>query len=148
MRSTMRRLLVVVLVLVSALGLYAQSARTDLDALVDRWTNALINEDIETFMSSYWDDAVRISYSAGGGADVVTGMAQLRAAQLESFARLDFGSLNLEYDEPVRVFPRDGEPVYIYPNSRFGFMDIFEFEERDGEFRIVRQYLLPHPKAE
>jgi hypothetical protein len=56
--------------------------------------------------------------------------------------------LNLVYDEPVRFFPQDANPTYVYPNSAFGFMDMFEFERRRDQYKIVRQYLLPHPTAE
>lgn len=55
--------------------------------------------------------------------------------------------MNLIYDETVRFFPNQGGPTYVYPNSRFSVVDIFEFERRGGRYRIVRQYLFPHPPA-
>ena len=69
-------------------------------------------------------------------------------AEQASFDQHDFLSMNLIFDEPVRFFPRHGRPTYIYSNSRFGYMNVFEFEERRGEYRVIRQYLLPHPAAE
>jgi hypothetical protein len=124
---------------------FGQDARNELDRLVDRWTRALINEDIDTFLDCYWADAIRVNYNPQGVAEITEGMEELRAAEEKGFAEIDFPSLNLVYDEPVRFFPRHGRPTYIYPNSRYGFMNVFEFERRGGEYRIIRQYLLPHP---
>ena len=145
----MYRVLKCVLVAVVFLGTvgiaYADDTQSELDSLVEKWTESLLSEDIDGFLACYWDDAVRIMYFPGGDAEIVEGINELRASEEASFEQLDFRSMNLIYDEPVRFFPDDGRPTYIYPNSRFSFMDLFEFEERRGQYRIVRQYLMPHP---
>ena len=123
----------------------AQDARGALDDLVAKWTKALTTEDITGFLGCYWDDAVRINYGPDGTAEITQGMDELRAAEEKGFEAIDFLSLNLVYDAPVRFFPRNANPTYVYPNSAFGFMDIFEFEQRGGQYRIIKQYLLPHP---
>jgi len=131
-----------------ALPVFSADPQRELDVLVEKWTEALISEDIDGFLSCYWDDAERLMYFPGQEPVVVNGIDQMRAEQQRGNDQSDFASMNLIYDEPVRFFPNEGRPTYVYPNSRFGFMDIFEFEKRGGRYRIIRQYLFPHPPAE
>jgi len=139
---------VMALMLACAAAGFAQDSQTELDALVEKWTDSLNTEDIDGFLSCYWYDALRITYFPGSEPEITEGMDELRAAEEVSFEQFDYQSMNLIYDEPVRFFSRHGRPTYIYPNSRFGYMDVFEFEERRGEYRIIQQYLMPHPAAE
>ena len=148
MKRSMTWIGVTVLSFVCAGTGFAQDSRVELDALVEKWTESLNTEDINGFLSCYWNDAIRITYFPGGEPELTEGMEDLRAAEQVSFEQYDYKSMNLIYDEPVRFFPGHGRPTYIYPNSRFAFMDVFEFEERRGEYRIIRQYLMPHPAAE
>ena len=138
---------VAVLAMVSGLA-FAQEDRAELDALVERWTLALNSEDIDGFLGCYCDDAIRITYFPGSEPEVTEGMDELREAEEQAFEQYDYQSMNLNYDEPVRYFPRLGNPTYIYPNAEIGYVDVFEFEYRRGGYRIIRQYLMPHPRAE
>lgn len=143
------RFIVVIAVIISSTGIaFAEDDRLELDSLVEKWTESLLNENIDDFLDCYWDDAVRIMYFPGRDAEITEGIDELRAAEAISFEQLDYRSMNLIYDEPLRFFPRDGRPTYIYPNSRFSFMDVFEFEERRGRYRIITQYLMPHPASD
>lgn len=118
------------------------------DAILEQWTRSLNSEDTDGFLNCYWDDAVRFVYFPGSEPEITEGMEELRRAEAESMEKYDYSSMNLVYDEPVRLFPQESGPTYIYANSQLGFMDVFEFERRGGEYRIVRQYLFPHPRAE
>lgn len=148
MKRSMTWIVVTALSCVCAGAGFAQDSRVELDALVEKWTEALSTEDIDGLLSCYWSDAIRIDYFPGGEPELTEGMEELRAADQAGFDQYDYQSMNLIYDEPVRFFPGHGRPTYIYANSRFGYMDVFEFEERRGEYRIIQQYLLPHPVAE
>jgi len=127
---------------------FAQDARVELDSLVEKWTTALTSEDTDSFLDCYWDDAIRVNYNPDGTADLTEGVEAMRVIDQQWFDAIDYESLNLVYDEPVRFFPQNGNPTYVYPNSAFGYMDMFEFERRGSQYKIVRQYLLPHPTAE
>jgi hypothetical protein len=127
---------------------FAQDDRAELDSLVDKWTTALTSEDTDSFLECYWDDAIRLNYNPNGTADPTEGVEAMRVVDQQGFDAIDYQSLNLVYDEPVRFFPQNANPTYVYPNSTYGYMDMFEFERRRGEYKIVRQYLLPHPAAE
>ncbi len=148
MKVSKGKIIVTVLCLSFFIGVpvFAGNPQTDLDALLEKWTTSLTDENVDGFLDCYWDDAVRINYFPGQEPGMVEGQQELRAGQNSSFERLDFQSMGLIYDPPIRYFPGNGRPVYVYPNSRFGFIDVFEFEERRGEYRIIRQYLLPHPQ--
>ena len=148
MKGLLRHIVVVSFILGIAGIAFADNPGPELDLLVEEWTESLLNEDIDDFLGCYWDDAVRIMYFPGRDAEITEGIDELRAAEAISFEQLDYRSMNLIYDEPVRFFPRDGRPTYIYPNSRFSFMDVFEFEERRGRYRIIKQYLMPHPASD
>jgi uncharacterized protein (TIGR02246 family) len=141
-------LLIVLALLLLSAPAWAEDDRAALDELVREWTRALNAEDIDAFLDCYWDDAIRIAYFPGSEPEVTEGKAELRAAEEAAFAQYDYQSMNLRYDEPVRFFPRLGNPTYVMPNTEIGFMDVFEFEYRRGGYRIIRQYLLPHPPAE
>lgn len=139
---------IVALLLITAGSGFAAEPEVEIDRLLETWTDSLISEDIDGFLDCYWDEAVRINYNPGAESMMTQGMTALRREEQTAFDQLDFGSFNLIYDEPVRFFPDNNRPVYIYPNSRFAYMDVFEFEQRGGVYRIIRQYLMPHPGVE
>ena len=122
-----------------------EEAKRQLDSLVDRWSGALVEEEIEGIVSCYWDNAVSMNYWPGEESEMEQGSAEIRASAVKGFEELDYGSMGFIWDETVRFFPEGGNPVYIRPVSSHGFMDVFEFEERGDEYRIIRHYVLPHP---
>jgi hypothetical protein len=120
----------------------------ELDTLMARWIEALKNEDSETLMSCYWSDAVSITYDPSGGSELLEGTAAIRESTETVFAEYDYPSLGLEYPEPERFFPlRDSLPVYIYNYVDYRFIDVFYFQRRSGEYRIVRHILLIDPQG-
>jgi len=148
MNKTTRTILAIFVMITVVSPVYSADPQQELDALVMKWTESLIAEDIEGFLSCYWDDAVRLVYFPGQEPTLVDGIEAMRIEEQKGMDEYDFASMNLIYDEPIRFFPNQGGPTYVYPNSRFAFMDIFEFEKRRGRYRIVRQYLFPHPPAD
>ena len=119
-----------------------------LDALMDRWIEALKSEDSDGMLECYWPEAVSISYDPAGGSELLEGLDAIRQSQEAVFAQYDYPSLGLEYPEPARFFPEaDSLPVYIYNYVDYRFIDIFYFEERSGEVRILRHVLLIDPQS-
>jgi hypothetical protein len=123
-------------------------AREQLDSLMARWIDALRSEDIDTLLGCYWPGAVSITYDPGGGSELLEGTAAIRVSTEAVFAAYDYPSLGLEYPEPARFFPsRDDLPVYIYNYVDYRFIDIFYFQSRAGEYRILRHVLLVDPQG-
>jgi hypothetical protein len=124
------------------------AARAPLDALMHRWIGALKAEDLDTLMSCYWPDALSISYDPTGGSELLEGTEAIRGSTAAVFEAYDYPSLGLEYPEPARFFPtQDDLPVYIYNYVDFRFIDIFYFQARSGEYRIMRHVLLIDPQG-
>jgi hypothetical protein len=124
------------------------SLQAELDALMQRWIEALKTEDSATLAECYWPDAVAVSYDPSGGSELLEGRQAIRESQEAVFAEYDYPSLALEYPEPARFFPRsDPLPVYIYNYVDYRFIDIFYFEKRSGEVRILRHVLLVDPQG-
>lgn len=136
-------------ILLPLASLHADSAlQAELDALMARWIGALENEDTEGMLECYWPEAVSISYDPAGGSELLEGRQAIRESQDAVFAEYDYPSLGLEYPKPARFFPsQDSLPVYIYNYVDFRFIDIFYFEERGGEVRILRHILLIDPQG-
>ncbi|MBN1834926.1 MAG: hypothetical protein JW820_03685 [Spirochaetales bacterium] len=122
------------------------AAQVELDALMQRWITALLNEDLEGMLECYWPDAVSISYDPAGWSELLEGTEAIRRSQEAVFAEYDYPSLGLVYPEPARFFPQtDSLAVYVYNCIDFRFIDVFYFEERSGELRIRRHVLLVDP---
>ena len=122
--------------------------QASLDALMARWIGALESEDIGGMLECYWPEAVSISYDPAGGSELLEGRQAIRESQEAVFAEYDYPSLGLEYPEPARFFPNtDSLPVYIYNYVDFRFIDVFYFQERAGEVRILRHLLLIDPQS-
>ena len=125
------------------------SLQGSLDALMERWIEALKREDSEEILDCYWPEAVSVSYDPAGGSELLEGLQAIRESLEAVFAEYDYPSLGLEYPEPARFFPdADTLPVYIYNYVDFRFIDIFYFEERSGEVRILRHILLIDPQSQ
>lgn len=59
-RNNITRTILSIIVLFAVVGpVYSANPQQELDALVTKWTDSLIAEDIEGFLSCYWDDGVR-----------------------------------------------------------------------------------------
>jgi hypothetical protein len=138
-------LLVVSLVVLTAATATAQSVRSTLDNLADTWIESLLTEDADAMIECYWPDAVHYSYSGNGETELLVGSAEYAAAQQQAFDELDYASFGLVYPEPVRFFPEFGAPVYVYAVTQFRFMDVFEFERRGNEWRIIRHFFYSDP---
>jgi len=125
------------------------SLQGELDGLMERWIEALKREDSEEILDCYWPEAVSVSYDPTGGSELLEGLQAIRESLEAVFAEYDYPSLGLEYPEPARFFPEaDTLPVYIYNYVDFRFIDIFYFEERSGEVRILRHILLIDPQSQ
>ncbi len=134
------------LLLVAALPVAADDVEGELTLVLEKWEDALNSGDIDEFMECYWADAVRIFYFPGSR-QMEEGARAIRAAQSDIFSeRSEPASFN--YDPPVTFVPDGGTPSCVFANSAVGYMEIFEFERRVGEYRIIKQYVLPHPPAE
>lgn len=122
--------------------------QAELDALMGRWIEALKSEDSDTLVECYWPDAVSITYDPSGGSELLEGRQAIRESQDAVFAQYDYPSLGLEYPEPARFFPQNGDlPAYIYNYVDYRFIDVFYFEKRSGEYRILRHLLLIDPQG-
>lgn len=148
MRRILGVLVISLIILFSSGVVVAADTGSEIDAVIARWTQSLLNEDPGDFVSCYWDDAVRIVYFPGQDPEIIEGSDNIGASQKAAFDNMDFRTMNLIYDDLVRFFPEEGRPTYIYPNSRFSFMDVFEFEKRGREYRIIKQYIIPHPPGD
>jgi hypothetical protein len=123
-------------------------AQEAIDALMARWIGALVSEDSETLAGCYWPEAVSISYDPSGGSELLEGGAAIRQSIEAVFAEYDYPSLGMVYPEPTRFFPQnDTVPVYVYNYVEYRFIDVFYFEERMGEYRILRHLLLIDPQS-
>lgn len=140
-------ILAAALALVATFPVSSQSVERELDALVDTWVDALSTGDIDAFMSCYWDDAIRIMYGTES-TQLDEGARRIRDAQQELFDQRGSEPMQFPYDPIVRLIPDGARPTYFLPNSAWSYMDVFEFERRVGEYRIIKQYVLPHPPAE
>ena len=145
----MRRIGAVMVLLtgIATLSGAEEGDRDRIDALMLRWETALISEDIDALIDCYWDDAFSATYGGNTPFAAQDGSAEIRREQEGWFSQLDYPSLGLDYPEPVRAFPgRGAMPLYIYDNGDSGFLDLFYYEKRDGDFRIANHVLIILPR--
>ena len=123
-------------------GVFAaeNSPQMEIDALVGKWLWAIAHEYVDGYANCYWPDATDEMYDAKGQSSIVIGSPALRQRQQEWFDNLDFSTLDLKYPEPTRFLPVTGDIcVYSYVLNQFKQMEIFYFQKRGGEYRILRQ---------
>ncbi len=125
--------------------------QVQLDQLMQKWISALTTENIEAMASCYWPEATKIIYNPNRTSSMLEGIEEIRENQQRLFDKFDYPSMHLQYPNPKRFLPgsvseEERRPVYIYDNKKRGFIDIFFFEKRSGEYRIIQHLLLINPK--
>lgn len=149
----MKRAVLCFLVLAGALLLvpcsFAQEAvQRELDALANKWVNALLSEDLAAWADCYWPDAVSVHYNPAGDSKLLEGSAAIRNEQAGWFANVDYAAMGLVYPEPARFLPGSGDmPVYIFNVKQFKFLDIFYFQKRSGRYKILKHILVQDPQG-
>ena len=139
-------IVVLLLVLYPAMMSAQSAVQRQIDTLMKTWEKALVTEDLDTLIDCYWPDALSVTYNRNGESAMQDGSRAIRREQEGWFDQLDYPSLGLKYPEPQRFLPEQSDkPVYIYDYSSSGFMDIFYFEKRSGEYRISKHVLLIIP---
>jgi ketosteroid isomerase-like protein len=118
----------------------APSLQAQADALMQKWRTAISQEDVDGYAGCYWPDATNQAYDKKGQSTLLTGAKALRDRQQEWSNNLDFSTFNMTYPEPSRFVPASGDMcVYAYLLEQFSEMEIFYFQLRGGELRILRQ---------
>jgi hypothetical protein len=81
--------IIAILVMITVVSpVYSADPQQELDALVTKWTESLIAEDIEGFLSCYWDDAVRLVYFPGQEPTLVDGIEAMRIEEQKGMGRI------------------------------------------------------------
>jgi hypothetical protein len=118
----------------------APSLQVLAEALMQKWRTAISREDVDGYASCYWPDVTNQLYDKKGQSTLLTGVKALRDRQQEWSNNMDFSTFNMAYPEPSRFIPDSGDMcVYAYLLEQFGEMEIFYFQLRGGELRILRQ---------
>ena len=118
----------------------APSLQAQADALMKKWRTAIGREDIDGYASCYWPDVTHEWYDAKGQPSLLAGVKALRDRQQEWANNMDFSTFNMDYPAPWRFFSDAGDMcMYAYILEQFREMEVFYFQLRGGELRIVRQ---------
>ena len=108
--------------------------------VMEIWSEAVRTEDLDLFVSTYWEDAVREILPFGGDSAVIRGQAAIAENQMGYFERFDLSGFRLPEDREIRM--EDGRvPIlrYMYEGGR---VEEFRFESRDGQWKIINQIII------
>ena len=104
--------------------------RAAIDAVVNKWVKAIMTEDIEALVETYWLEIDYTSKLANGGEEIIHGIEGVRAFQQKGFDEFD-GFARLIWSEPQRDFESEpGEPIYTIlgkmdQNNKWGWKTLF-----------------------
>ena len=113
-----------------------------IDAVVNKWIKAIMAEDIEALVETYWSE---IDYSSKWGdnaEEIIHGIEGVRDIQQKGFDGFD-GFANLVWSELQRDFESEpGEPIYTILSKmdqdvEWGMENTFQLAKRNGEWRII-----------
>lgn len=82
-----------------------------------------------------------------GQLTTLTGVKGIRQRQQEWADTMDFSKVDLNWPEPTRFIPAVGDiSVCMYAPKQFPAINIFYYQKRGSEVRILRQIELTYPK--
>lgn len=118
-----------------------------IDALMAKWLWAIGHEYVDGYAECYWPDATVVNYDVMGQLTTLTGAKAIRQRQQEWADQLDFSKVDLAWPEPTRFIPAAGDiSVCMYMPKQFPQINIFYYQKRGTEIRILRQLELTCPK--
>ena len=142
-----------VLAAVAALAAAAPPVMADnppqmqIDALMAKWLWAIGHEYVEGYADCYWPDATVLTYDASGQVTTLTGVKAIRQRQQEWSDQTDFSKVDLAWPEPTRFVPSAGDvTVYVYMPKQFPGINVFYYQRRGTETRILRQIELGYTR--
>jgi hypothetical protein len=142
---SMKRMFVLICVLAitgGSIGAFAAPSpvQKEIDALMAKWRWAISNEFVDEYIKCYWPEITDQAYDNQGQPSILTGLEAMRQRQQEWSDTLDMSKMDMNYPEPLRFIPASGDiVVYQYVLKQFSEMEIFYFQRRGGEYRILRQ---------
>lgn len=116
--------------------------RAAMDTVVNNWVKALMAEDIEALVETYWPEIDYTAKWANGGEEVIHGIEGVRAFQQKGFD--EFGDFaRLIFSEPQRDFEsQPGQAIYTIlgkmdQGDKWGLENTFQLAKRKDEWRII-----------
>lgn len=114
---------------------------SQLDAIVLTWSESLRTRDLDGYCGCYWPDAVRTIVMGDGEKGRDEGLPVIREMQGHHFES-DYPYEEIRYKEPERLFETEtGLPQYIIEQSDDAIVNVLQFEERKGEWKIIDQWV-------
>jgi hypothetical protein len=108
-----------------------------IEELMAQWLNATHELDLEAFMACYWDHAVYYSVDGLGRRSRKNGSAEIRAFMEGGFSQQNNYLSTLQLPAPhIFLETANGFPEYVYANSPDVVLRSFQFELRNGIWKI------------
>ena len=121
--------------------------QVQLDALMAKWLWAIFHEYVDGYADCYWPEATVVNYDVMGQLTTLTGAKAIRQRQQGWADTIDFSKADLSWPEPTRFIPAVGDiSVCMYVPKQFPGINIFYYQKRGSEVRILRQIELTYPK--
>jgi len=121
-----------------------------LDEVMERWIEGLKTENLDLLMSAYWPEAELI-IAGPEGEQVFAGFDAIAGSQDEGFRSSDIYREMEVFKAGSEATPEGTRWIYEVHGPGFMMFNIFLFQEREGEWRIIHQVIEappPQPVAE
>jgi hypothetical protein len=140
--------LVLVLICGGATAMWADPpTQVQVDALMAKWLWAIGHEYVDGYAECYWSDATVVGYDSMAQFTTLTGAKAIRQRQQEWSDQMDFSKMDLNWPEPTRFIASTGDiSVCLYAPKQFPGINIFYYQKRGSEVRILRQLELAYPR--
>ena len=122
----------------------ASSDQKAIEKVMANFITALTTQDINLLMSTYWNDA-EMELNFGGNRTLLSGELEIRNLQNGGFESAD-GPQVLSVSVIERLY---GDEIAEYTaeaeGSDFLMINHLRFQKRDGEWKIIHQFIEPAP---
>jgi Ca2+-binding EF-hand superfamily protein len=118
--------------------------RGALDEVMGRWIEGLKTENLDLLMSAYWPEA-ELVMAGPEGEQVFAGFDAIAEFQGEGFRGSDLYDELVVSELPGEADPGGPKRVYEVGGPGFMMLNSFTYQERDGQWRIIRQLIEPAP---
>jgi hypothetical protein len=140
--------LVLVLACSGAAATWAEPpTQVQVDALMAKWLWAIGHEYLDGYADCYWPDATVVGYDAAGRFMTLADAKAIRQRQQEWSDQMDYSKIDLSWPEPTRFSASTGDiSVCLYTPKQFPGINVFYYQKRGSEVRILRQVELTYPR--
>ena len=138
MRILRLSLLSILFLSIASFSAHPEPVFRSADELLVHWEEAIRDRNPELFAACYWPDARKLRVDFDGNIEDIEGRDRITERQEHVFRELGRELEAFHLPEPERYYDTHaGMPRFIFREPEFPAIEMFQFQERRGEWRVL-----------